>query len=230
MIPHEPERHEPILARLLTSEDPAGSFARSELTGCGTCRELVEAHVDLGNRLDRVGAEERAAIARALEAPPEPLGPAEEALLRAIGADEAAARPHALPRRRLLPWVFVAAAAAVLLSFLLHREPDPGADDGLVLGHGLELIAPQGTVDDFDLFRWSYEGLGEGWYEVEVRPVGAAPGSEPFVSGPLRSAEWRPPPEMRARWGNEIRYVVTVHAGTGGSDPIEQQPGHAVRR
>lgn len=236
---HELGRHEEELARLLAAApDPRAALARSPLTSCPTCGELVS----LAGRLEALGEEQRSAMGSALAGPAPATGEAERVLRATIleatraRAPELAAPPSS---RRMTAFWFGAAAAALLAVLLWSKSRDSeGPDrDGTNprLGSPLALLHPVGTVDDFAEFRWSPAGPEAGWYRIVVRPVGEAgeaaggggAAGAPTESERIFGTTWQPTPEERERWGDRIRWTLEVYRATGASDLVDSKSASA---
>lgn len=222
----EPDRsREEILCDLVTGElSPEAAEARALFARDPDAREEFERSQRVARALDASESFHRdlVADAAALDG-----APGEERVLevvrreaaRATGAPDATAAPSsraAGPTGHPWRWVAAAAAAALLVlaaGQLRHREQPAGP--GPVLGTGVRLLAPVGTVDAYSPFEWAAERPPGGWFEVRVYDETEGATQSPLArSGRLDAPRWPGPPETTS-WPETIRWDVQVFDGTG---------------
>lgn len=229
---HDPE-HERVLTAILSGDLPSdGAEAVRLRSECDACRrELLELQ-DLSVDLDAAGVAQRGILAgsRGRNA-------AHEAFARSVvqgEIDAAAALPRGVERRRRWWWLValsVAAAAAVLLVMERPPEREAGrAEQSILLGEGLDCLAPLGAVEELEAFRWSAEGLPPGGH-FELRIWGATPeGLEELRVSELdlHGTEWLRPPSMDLGIGR-LRWSVELWDATGLVDASEAHAWLAPR-
>lgn len=120
--------------------------------------------------------------------------------------------------RRLGRLILLAATLLIAVSGVIAIESvlrsrggaGVGIPEGPYMGGELRGVAPVGSVDSFDEFRWNDpDGPKPGdTYVVEVYPEGER-GVPLTTSDPLEETVWYPTREERAEWPVRIDWIVT---------------------
>ena len=125
------------------------------LASCAVCRERLEALEGAVTTLDDAASAQAEELAAAAE--PTADEPDVAAMLERIAADE----PYGSPPSRRALWIgaLVLTAAAVALVFFSGLFGGPRERRPIYIGsEQLHLLAPDGEVDAFDTFEWTYDG------------------------------------------------------------------------
>ena len=204
-----PAAHEEILSAILAGDlNPDDERARALTEKCATCRESLEEMRGVAERLDagRTIREDVLAEANAIKDAPG-LADVERVLLA-----------QSRGSRRLSPGITIGIAAAALLvvalwlgrSYLFDGGGEPPHRGEILIGdHEITAVAPLGTVDDFDEFRWEFELPPNGVFEVIVYDATSGQkGEEIGRSGELDEPFWRPPVGESSGWKNAILWEV----------------------
>ncbi len=195
-----PREHEELLERVLGGELARDAAeVQDRCAACAECREEL-AHLEAVLGTARAAGElQREVIEEALAGK----GPRDVELARR--ALEVARERAPGARRPSRAWLWLAGAAAVaLLVFLVPRSTDAPP---VLLGDGLELLAPRGAGADPELFSWSFELPPAGHFELRVWQLLPGGGEVLLVERiDLDATTWRPsapdslPPGARIRW------------------------------
>lgn len=212
MSTHETDGHAARLDALLAeAADPRRAFQESDLAACEACREIVRHQETMSNLLDRLGQEERDSIAAAMAEPAPSAGRAEAALRDRVLAP----RPRGSSFLRFLPGI--AAAAVVLVAWVLWPDGEVPFDPNTTLG-GAELeMQPDGPTPDFSAFTWKHELSPGGWFKVYVYDEDDA--TDPIAESPrLDEPRWAPEPSVHRAWPDKIHWNLEIHRGSVVSD------------
>lgn len=140
---------------------------------------------------------------------------------RAADGKRSSGKPFGLAK-----WTILAAATLALLIALQARfsndppmdpmDPDRSARsdrDRVTLGSSLADLAPSGEVGRFDTFRWSFDDIGAGRFEVQVFRFDT--GELVTMERGLKEARWQPSAERTGAWPSKIRWTVTAYDASG---------------
>ena len=154
MTEHRSE-HEVLLAELLGGErDAADPEVAARLAACPGCRERWSALQNVRAKLEGAEAARREHLGEVERGAPAPGEERIKVTLERLARQE----PHVRRRRG---WLLAAAAAVLIVGvyvagLVLDRPDEPGPS---WLGSGrFHPIAPQGEVERFDRFEWTYDG------------------------------------------------------------------------
>lgn len=198
--------HDARLAEALARRDASGIEAL--LASCGECREQWESLKALGRDLDRAGREFE--LDRTTPTEPGPPGEVLAAIRLARGDARAAKR-----RPMTLVWWVTALAAALVLIFWFRGRAGAGDEQELVMGVGLEALAPRGLVESFAQFEGKGDRPSGGFFRISVFAPGS---SEALVVSPsLDAPRWQPTAEELARLPTRIEWRLESFVAGGES-------------
>lgn len=127
---------------------------------------------------------------------------------------------HEHLRPRPQPWAWLALAAVLLVGAAWTLWPTgPGpADANSMLDLRLGELRPQGTVANFDVFRWHLAAPAQGSYVVRVHPADGSQ-QEPLVVS-VTAPEWHPTAQQLANLPARILWEVEVLDAAGAKTEV----------
>lgn len=208
MNPRDERREQELLRRVALGElDPASDEVQSVAESTPAFRDELNDLVDCQSELERLRVERDEHLRVAGETQGAPGEARVAALMSELARDLPPRRQH--DGRRMWTWAAcVALAASVVLMVVLTIPGPEDIDPGPRLGSALQALEPQGAVERFEGFRWTYrEPRG---VEFEVLVYDGETGVLLARKAALRTTTWTPTPEEREDWRGSIRWEVNA--------------------
>jgi hypothetical protein len=207
-------REEQVLAALAAGDLQPGDPEVVALARASVAFAMALARQEaLQARLDTAGSVERALQAQAPEPDAELAARAADAFRRMARSTPQPGAPQApaAPLRRRRPFLYVAAAAVLLLAvwLVLRGRLGQDPDDATLSGSGLELLAPEGDGRTELVLRWDYPARGGVRFKLQILAEGG--GDAPlFEAAELTAHELRLGPSDLTGLPRAIRWRVAV--------------------
>ncbi len=230
MSSHREQNHAQSLRDLLAgSHDPWQEFATSQFASCEECRAEIQSLHSVADHLDDAAADahRQEQDSNSYREPG-----LEQQLTDFLRAQvKSRARRSKMPRR-VLGGAALTAIAATLLLFILFPRSSPSPDGSefnpnVRLGNP-RLLSPEGEVSTFEEFSWDRQVPQGGWFVVRVHDASAPDDVALTTTDRLGEPRWRPRPEEREAWPDQIFWVVEVYDGSS-PNPVGVQGAHAER-
>lgn len=211
MSPHDAAHDEVLFRAMVGDLLPGAPELERILESCSTCRSEWNDFQSVDRALAGAGGE----MSRDLELARQSGGtPAEERFAAAIRA-RAAAQPPSRARRLARAAGFLAAAAALLL---LVRHFLGGSSEAPLelLGRGLAIVSPAGTVERYGTFEFRGDLEQGGAFVLRIRDAALGAASEPILSsGRIAALSFTPAPDAEARLPAHILMQLDLYDANG---------------
>ncbi|MCP3920096.1 MAG: hypothetical protein GY711_31610 [bacterium] len=218
----EPSIWDRILRAELEPDAPeVRDAARHDLALSGRLAELAR----VADELDESAAAEATVLAKQAHAPHRCEATVRELVLSTLAPERAEEPPRRNSSER---WLYLVAAAAVVLAVVWLHEPSAVPDPDDVLGPRIQVPAEDAP---FGHFRWRAIELPEGgWYRVIVHADdgGGEAGMLLERRSDLEQPSWNVPSTLTDAWPDAILYRVEAFDASG--RPVADSPWQSMRR
>ncbi len=211
-----------ILQRLLEGAlDPDSAEAQELFVEHPELREEYEKLLRLQRGLDRASALRNKILESAAAAPDEaPSAELEEFIRQRMTASEESQSPAMNAPRR--GWAMALLAAGLLAMVAIWQwpadNPSPSQNPPTVMGGAFRDLQPEGTVEEYSQFDWTYDDPDRDHFRVRVYASEAGLADSPILeSPPLTETTWTPTASQLQKLPASIRWEVHAMDGGGAS-------------